>query len=288
MSDKYSAIWVSHTSISDFLRCPRAYFLKNVYRDPKTQHKIKLMSPSLALGQSVHDVLESLSNLPKDKRFDEPLLVKFDRAWEKISGKKGGFFDADSEYKYKQRGQEMLRRVMNHPGPVARLSVKIQADLPHYWLSEDDNIMLCGKIDWLEYLPDTDSVHIVDFKTGKNEEDEKSLQLPIYHLLVQNCQKRKTTKASYWYLDNSDDLIEKILPDLEESYKRVMDIAKQIKLARQLERFKCPHGDEGCGVCRPLEAILDNTAEYVGEDAYRCDVYILPNRKEEMGESVIL
>jgi len=67
--DIYSAVYVSHTSISDFLVCPRAYFLKNVYRDPKTRHKIKLMSPPLALGQVIHEVLESLSLLPTEDRF---------------------------------------------------------------------------------------------------------------------------------------------------------------------------------------------------------------------------
>jgi ATP-dependent helicase/DNAse subunit B len=65
----------------------------------------------------------------------------------------------------------------------------MKEDLPHYWLSEDDGIILCGKIDWLQYLPDTDSVHIVDFKTSKNKEKANSLQLPIYLLLVSNTQK---------------------------------------------------------------------------------------------------
>ena len=113
--DKYSALWLSHSSISNFLECPRAYFLKNVYKDPKTGHKIKLMSPPLALGQAVHEVIESLSELKTDQRFKEPLLEKFERAWKKIAGKNGGFFDTDTEYKYKVRGEEMIRRVIKNP-----------------------------------------------------------------------------------------------------------------------------------------------------------------------------
>jgi ATP-dependent helicase/DNAse subunit B len=288
MPDKYTAVWVSHTSISDFLRCPRAYYLKNVYRDPETNRKIKLMAPPLALGQAVHEVLESLSVLPKDTRFAEPLMVKLDRAWEKVKGKKGGFYSEETEYKYKLRAQEMMRRVMNNPGPLARLAVKMQMDLPFYWLSEEDNIILCGKIDWLEYFPETDSVQIIDFKTGKADEQEDSLQLPIYHLLVHNCQKRKVSGAGYWYLDSSDELISKKLPDLEESKNRVLDIARQIKLARQLNRFKCPQGDDGCRACREMEAILDGQAEYVGEDGYRNNVYILPAANEENRDGVVL
>jgi len=91
MADKYTALWVSHSSISTFLECPRAYYLKNIYKDPKTGHKIKLMSPPLALGQAVHEVIESLSEIKTDLRFQEPLLDKFERSWQKLSGEKGGF-----------------------------------------------------------------------------------------------------------------------------------------------------------------------------------------------------
>jgi hypothetical protein len=58
--DKYKAVWVSHSSIGDFLKCPRAYFLHNVYKDPKTGRKINIVSPALSLGLAVHTALESL------------------------------------------------------------------------------------------------------------------------------------------------------------------------------------------------------------------------------------
>ena len=287
MPDKYTATWVSHTSISDFLRCPRAYYLKNVYRDPKTRHKIKLMSPALALGSAVHEVLESLSVLPKQTRFSESLITKFEKVWAKVSGKNGGFTNGDLEHKYKTRGQDMLRRVMNNPGHLVNPAVKIQMDLPQFWLSEEDSIMLCGKVDWLEYLHDTDSVHIIDFKTGKTEEDPASLQLSIYLLLVNHCQKYKVSRASYWYLDSSDVLTPKELPDLEIARKNILDAARQVKLARQLERFKCPQGD-GCFTCRPMEAIINHEAEFVGNDEYNYDVYILNKAGSENRDGLIL
>ena len=123
---------------------------------------MSLMSPPLALGQIVHEVIEGLSVLPVDKRFEEPLLAKFETAWQKISGKRGGFLDKTIENQYKQRGQEMLKKVEKNPGPLKKLAVKIKMDLPRFWLPEKDNIILCGKIDWLEYLP---------AKTGLEKED---------------------------------------------------------------------------------------------------------------------
>ncbi len=283
--DKYSAVWVSHTSICDFLNCPRAYFLKHVYKDPVTNHKIKLMSPPLALGQAVHEVIESLSILPVNERFNEPLIAKYETIWKKVAGKLGGFSNPETEQRYKVRGEEMLKRVTDNPGPIGRQAVKIKMDLPNYWLSEEENIILCGKIDWLEYLPVTDSVHIIDFKTGKNDEEEDSLQLPIYLLLVDNCQKRNVEKASYWYIGRSDDLTPCELPRIDEAEKKVLEVARKIKLARTLQKFACPTG--GCMHCKPYEAIVRGESELVGTDEYNADVYIASDQTDS-DTSVIL
>lgn len=286
--DKYTATWVSHSSISDFLQCPRAYFLKHVYRDPKTGHKIKITSPPLALGQAVHEVLESLSTLPVEERFRDSLVEKFHAVWQKLSGKKGGFVNEEVETQYKKRGEEMLNRVMKHPGPLKNLAVKIKMNLPYYWISKEDNIILCGKLDWLEYLPDTDSVHIVDFKTSKNEEEEESLQLPIYFLLATHCQTKPVSRVSYWYIGRNDDLTKGSIPDLEKEEARILEIAKKMKLARQLKVFKCPH-KTGCHACKPYEAILKGEATLVGVGSYKEDVYMLDSIAGDSKEkSVIL
>lgn len=277
MPDKFAAVWVSHSSLSDFLKCPRAYFLKNVYKDPQTRRKMAIMSPALALGQTVHEVIEALSVLPSEQRFRSSLLDTFGQRWERISGKKGGFRTPEQEQRYRERGEAMIRRVLANPGPLKNLAVKIQMELPYFWLSETDEIILCGKIDWLEYFPDRNSVHIIDFKTGKGEEDGNSWQLPIYGLLVANCQKRPIEKASYWYLDRDDAPVERPLPDLDAAREDILKLAKEVKLARKLERFKCPQGD-GCSACRPYEAILQGKAELITHD-HRVDTFILAERE---------
>jgi ATP-dependent helicase/DNAse subunit B len=287
--DKFSALWLSHTSISDFIKCPRSYYLKNVYRDPKTNRKMKIMSPSLALGQAVHDVIESLSILPTAQRFtyEDSFLKKYEQAWSKVAGKKGGFFDPDSEHRFKMRGQEMLNRVRRNPGPLVNLAVKLKGDLPYYWLSEKDNYILCGKLDWLEYLKDQDSVHIIDFKTGKRQEHKDSLQLPIYMLLVQNVQKRPVKKISYWYMEFNDAPEEKELADLETAKEQILDIALKIKVARQFNKFVCAHG--GCMFCEPYEKVLKGDAEFVETSEYGQDIFILNDANEvDEDDSIIL
>ena len=79
-TDKYTALWLSHSSISAFLECPRSYYLKNIYKDPQTHHKIKITSPALSLGKAVHEVIESLSEIKTDLSFRQPILDRFETA----------------------------------------------------------------------------------------------------------------------------------------------------------------------------------------------------------------
>ena len=131
--------------------------------------------------------------------------------------------------------------------------------------------------DWMELVGvvdlDIDSKLLIDFKTGKYEEKQESLQLPIYLLLVTNTQKRKVSGASYWYLNKDNKPTKQELPDEKQSFEKVYEVAKRIKLARQLQHFKCPHN--GCMKCTPLERVLRGDGEKVGVSDTKQDIYIL-------------
>jgi len=277
--DKYTAIWVSHSSMGDFLKCPRAYYLRNVYKDPKTGRKINIVNPALSLGQAVHTTLESLKNIPFNERTNRDLLADFEKAWGEVSGKKGGFKNDVEESEVKTRGKAMIERVIQNPGPIAQKIVRLPEShngmAPNFFLSEKDNIILNGRIDWLEYIEQDDSIRVLDFKTGKHNEGDDSLQLPIYLLLLNALQKRKISGASYWYLDRDDKPVDMILPDIDEARKKVLEIAMQVKFAREKKTFNCPRGDGGCFACKPFEAILKGQAEYIGIGGYGQDIYFL-------------
>ena len=231
------------------------------------------MEPPLALGQAVHDAIDTLSKLPTEERFTKPLMETFEGIWQNVTGVKGGFTDAEQEEKFKSRARDMINRVSAHPGPLGRKAIKIRQELPYYWLSEDDNIILCGKVDWLEYKEDSDSVRIIDFKTGKFDEDPDSLQLPIYYLLTSHTQSKSISGISYWYLDRDDEPVDMPLPDIESSEKKILDLAKKVALARKLGHFKCR--EDGCRACRPYESVLTGKATLVGINTYGQDLYIL-------------
>lgn len=292
VQDKYSAVWVSHSSMGDFLKCPRLYYLHNMYKSAKTGRKMSIVSPHMSLGIAVHEVLEGLAEYPADDRLNRDLRAKFEEAWLKVSGKKGGFTSDEEEEEFKLRGKDMINNVIKDPRFLKNKCIKLKRDtMPcNFYLSEDHNIILNGLVDWIEYLPLTDSLHIVDFKTGKHEEKDGSLQLPIYLLLCNALQKRKVTKASYWYLE-SDKMVEKELPSIDDAERDVLDVAMKVKEARRIAKkdgedkvFVCPLGsydpvtkEGGCVNCRPYEWIIngDEKMEYVGVGGFNQDMYII-------------
>lgn len=291
--DPYKAVWVSHSSMGDFLKCPRLYYLHNVYKN-KSGRKIAIISPHMSLGVAVHNTLENLVNYNSEERIkiiSNRLLLDFENNWAKVSGKIGGFVSSDQETEFKSRGIEMIQRVALNPGPLIKKTVHFPPKinnaekvdmLPHYFLNDTDNIILCGKVDWLEYLPETDSLNVIDFKTGKHEEKEGSLQLPIYQLLLSKLQRRKVTRAEYWYIDRDDAPIAATLYDLDDAYNKVYEVAKKVKSARDKNEYICPEGANGCRHCQPYERIVKlingdatiSDIEYVGKGEYKQDLYI--------------
>ena len=276
--DKYNSIWVSHSSIGDFLKCPRLYFLRNIYKNTRG-NKINIITPALSLGQAVHGVLEGLSEYKVEERFLKPLENSFEEEWQKISGKRGGFKNEQEEKEAKERGKNMIERVSKNPGPLLNKTVKIKeghnGTPPHFYLSEAEDIILCGRIDWLEYIEEDDSVRVIDFKTGRNKEEKKSLQLPIYSLLLNALQGRKVSGASYWYVDKDDTPLPVDLPEIVESKERVLSIARKVKTARERIAFGCHYGKGGCFACRPFEKIIRGEAEFVGLGQYNQEMYIV-------------
>src|SRR3989344_352359 len=276
--DKYNSVWVSYSSISDFLKCPRLSFLRNIYRNAQG-NKINIITPALSLGSAVHGALEGLSKYKAEERFLIPLEISFEEEWKKISGKRGGFKSIQEEADSKERGKNMIARVTKNPGPLLNKTVKLKeghnGTPPNFYLSKEENIILCGKIDWLEYIESDDSVKVVDFKTGKNKEEKKSLQLPIYSLLLNALQKRKVSGASYWYVDKDDQPIPVDLPELAESKEKVLLEARKVKTAREKTEFTCHYGQGGCFACRPFEKIIQGVAEFVGFGEYGQEMYII-------------
>lgn len=270
MSDKYKAVWVSYSSISDFLKCPRSYYLKNIYKNPQSGKKIEVTKPALSLGSAIHGVLEPLSKLDSEKRFESDLTETFNKEFAKYSGRKGGFVNQEEFELYKLRGQKMIQNVIKNKTILEHSTYNLNVELLNTWLSKSENIVICGKIDWIDKDENTGTLSVIDFKTSK-EEEENALQLQIYALLLHILNKENVNRLNYWYLDFNDALTEADLPDVKESYKDILELALKIKAAREAGAFECRRG--GCYACRDYEKVFNGEAEQVGIGNFNREIY---------------
>lgn len=271
MPDKYKALWISYSSMSDYLKCPRAYYLKNVYKNPETNKKIEITKPALSLGSAVHKVIEPLAKLKPEDRFTSDLSEKFSEVFSTYEGKRGGFV-AKSDFDYfKKQGLGMISTVIQNNEPLIKQTYVAEQDLLHGWLSKTDEVIICGKIDWINQLED-DKLEVIDFKTSKREEED-SLQLQIYTLLLFLLNKQQVNSLNYWYLRLNKDLTPVDLPDVRESKKIVLDIALEMKEARENSNFICPKS--GCFHCEEYEQIISGNAEMVGVGEFNREIYFV-------------
>src|SRR5438552_3446077 len=103
-----NTIWLSHTSLGDFEKCHKLYYLRNLYRDKShgNGYRIQVANPYLSLGQAVHDAIDHfVTRYKTDERTKDKLFYEFERAWQMRPGKRGGFKEADQENYFKERGK---------------------------------------------------------------------------------------------------------------------------------------------------------------------------------------
>ena len=252
----------------------------------------------MSLGIAVHNVVESLKNYKVSERLDilnnKNLLLDFDNEFEKVKGKKGGFVSVEQEREFKSRGIKMIENVISDPKMLLNKTIALSSYykgdmLPNFFISEKENIILCGNVDWIEYNEISekegqegekkhDSISVIDFKTGRNEEKENSIQLPIYKILLEELQNKwKVKNGKYWYFENGEVVIKEIDQNsIEEVKENIIKIGIEIRdkkfawssnarfgKAGWVERdnyadnFKCINGDEGCYSCRDYELVYN-------------------------------
>lgn len=270
------AIFISHTSLNDFLSCHRAYYLKNIYRNPKTGYRIQVAFPYISLGATTHNAIRwFLEN--QDNHSLLKLNDQFRNFWWKYHAKRGGFASLEEEAVFGRRGLKMLENFLNNY-PKLEPMVK-SAKFPKYPLIE--NVILTGNLDYAGQLPDG-SLHVVDFKTGTKDEDSP-LQLYIYGILAENHYGKEVKKMSFWYLDRDTEPKEAVLEPLEKTLDWLKEKAKEVKKALEENNWVCKNGDDLCRDCRDYQAILEGKGEFVFSDhTYKKDVYFL--KPQEFGE----
>lgn len=262
-------IFISFTSLKDFLNCPRSYYLKNIYRDPKTGFRLQVASPYLSLGSTVHDSVKWYLDL-KGQVTKDGLEQKYRNLWLKYRGKKGGFTSREQEADFGKRGLKMLENFFTNAKILEKISHHV--DFPK--LNLFDDVILMGNFDFVGEREDG-TLQIVDFKTGAKDEDDPT-QLYIYSILAEANFGKSVSAAGFWYLDREDQPKDIVLDPLEPKLEWLKEKGKELKKAIDEGVWVCVNGDKLCRDCRDYQAILDGKGEFQFSDyRYKKDVYFL-------------
>lgn len=263
------ALFLSYTSMKDFEKCPRSFYLKDIYRDPETGFRMQIPASYMTLGALVHDAIKWFLQKDRLPSKDE-IIDQYRNHWRKYRGKRGGFVSLEDEAALGKRGLEMLDNFY-------RNFTKLEPNMPAYGFLRyilDEKIILNGKVDFLGLLPD-DSLRVVDFKTGKNDEKDP-IQLHIYAILAESNFQKPVSKIGYWYLDREDSPKNAVLDPLEGQLEQLERKALEIEQAVKEDNWVCVKGEALCEDCRNYQAIIDGKGEYLfSDEEFRKDIFYL-------------
>lgn len=267
-------IFLSYTSLKDFLNCPRSYYLKNIYKDAKTGFRIQIASSYLSLGSTVHDAVKWYLDIEGQTTYPQ-LEKKFRNFWLKFRGKRGGFVSDDEEATFGKRGLLMLDNFFKNAKVLEKCAPNIV--FPKFNLL--DNVVLIGNFDFVGERQDG-SLSVCDFKTGATDEKDP-MQLYIYAILAEANFEKEVTKASFWYLDRDDKPREIVLDPLEPKLEWLKEKAKELKEAIGRGEWVCVKssvsgGENLCRECKAYQAVLDGKGEFMFSDyKFKKDIYFL-------------
>lgn len=264
-------IFVSYTSLSNFLKCPKSYFYKNIYKDSKTGNRIQITSPHLSLGSTVHDGIKWFVDMEGQVGRDQ-FIQKFRNLWLKYTGKRGGFSSREEEAVFGKRGLLMIDNFFKNFKVLEKKHLSIE--FPKYPLFE--NVILMGNFDFIGEKKDG-TLHVLDFKTGVHDEED-GIQLSIYAILAESNFAKEVTTASFWYLDRDDNPKAIVLDPLEPKLEWLIEKTKELKKALEEDSWVCIKGDKVCFECQNYQAIIDGKGEFQFTDhRYKKDFYFLPH-----------
>lgn len=254
-------LWISHSALSSFEKCPHLYYLEYEYRNPASGNRIQITNPYLSLGLAVHQAIEGILDFPLKERRKISLSDRYSQIFDNYRGLNGGFIYKKKEDAFYERGVKMIERaekstLLNNP------TIKIKNNFPSTELFSQKELgvksVLVGSIDWIELLPDK-TAHIIDFKTGNSKEKNNSLQLPIYAILGKNNIKEKIKKLSYWYLQHDNAPVKQEIGRTSHHINIIKEKTKLIKESIDNQSFPCSFNKK-CFACRDYEKIFKGDA----------------------------
>ncbi len=223
-----------------FETCPQQY--KFTYIDG-LMDQYKKPKPYLTMGAHVHNALkdfyEQIEPTQRNWKILEELLRK---RWRE---NRKGFKDLEDEKNWGTKALQMLKQFV-YKNNVLKDPAMLE---DYYDMDLTEDVKVIGRIDRAD--KDEEGLHVIDYKTGKFDEDDVSdLQLIIYAMIVQANQKTPVYKASYLYLATNQWYSLDIDEDMYQSASE--ELIERVEQIKQEKDFS-PQINQYCRTCDYLE-----------------------------------
>jgi len=188
---------LSPRAIADYRICPRRVWFRYIAKVPERERP----NPSLMLGSAVHAALDKFFGLRREDRPPvEQRLHQCLRAVWPQQRRPGTFATREEERDYGLQGLRLLSEFATHfdtsVAPLAR----------ERWVSTrlDNGVEVFGKVDRVDPGPDTSSLEVVDYKTGRYTLDDDDLPdepaAQVYVLATEDQYGRQVSRVRFVYL----------------------------------------------------------------------------------------
>lgn len=248
----YSKIY-SVSKLGAFEKCPKSYYF--VYLDPiysKMKNDLKKLPQNIfsfqTLGKAVHNAITLFYHAPVEQRIYEQLKEFLKQTWQSEVkwnkkpplGEWGGFKSVNEEREVYTQALLMLANFFQ----MAEIEPEFEYLPSQNWqrsIEDFQNLItplsaefdISGKFDLV--IKDNNSLKIVDFKTGK-EENGDQFQLRFYKVLAEANFKKPVKKASFYFLKTgSQEEFDLEKQETERIKEEILEKINQIKTCQNFE-----------------------------------------------------
>ncbi len=240
---------LSPSKINIYLNCHKQYYFE--YLDPeiaKIKKQLKKKRAEMEMGSFVHDSLTLFFKNPIKQRNWPEMVEILKQVWNGPRGETYGFKSITEEREFYNQALNMLQWFVKNENlkpDIFSLPVSPPGNSfdDYIKIPFGKDLELGGKIDRVDKLPNG-NLEIVDYKTGKEKND--NLQLLIYIFLAEKIFAKKVESVKYIYLKTGNaPAIEPNLAERKEANEKIINIANQIKAEKDWE----PNVSKLCDYC---------------------------------------
>jgi len=237
-------ITMSPSALKTYVQCPRRYYLSYV------EGRQEKPSKHIFIGTVVHQALKDFFSSGPRERSWQALEEALRTAWARSPERRELFPDRNEEAGV---GRGVLADLKAFFKKVDRRVVPFGLEV-FLRTRVGDGVHVRGRVDRIDEDPETGSLTVIDYKTGKVPAQKPNLidhfQLPLYHAMVDEAYSRTVDKVILYYLKGNVTFEYSLEPD---DIERAKGKAYELAVRAAGDKDHAPRVSPLCRFCSFLD-----------------------------------